>query len=68
MVNSSTFFGNEQPTGGYTRRRYFHDFYLTDRLSVAGVFDVGKQETSTYGRYDTRHTGAAFARYRLAEK
>jgi len=72
LVNSSTFFGDEQPTGSATRRRYFHNFYLTyaltERLSAAAVFDVGKQETFGNGRYDTWHTGAAFVRYRLAEK
>ncbi|MDB5234816.1 MAG: hypothetical protein JWR44_1809 [Hymenobacter sp.] len=72
LINSSTFFGDEQPTGGYTRRRYFHDFYFTytptARLSLAGAFDVGKQETSDYGRYDTWHTASAFVRYQLAAK
>ncbi|GAB3290158.1 porin [Hymenobacter humi] len=72
LLNSSSFFGDEQPFGSHTRRRYFHNFYLTyaltDRLSLAGVFDVGKQETERYGHYDTWHTGAAFARYQLAAK
>jgi len=72
LVNSSAFFGDEQPRGAYVRRRYFHDFYVTyalnDRLSVAGVFDVGKQETTEYGRYDTWHAGSAFVRYKLADK
>ncbi|HEX8657804.1 MAG TPA: porin [Hymenobacter sp.] len=72
LINSSTFFGDEQPTGSATRRRYFHNFYLTyaftERLSTAAVFDVGKQETFEYGRHDTWHTAAAFVRYRLAEK
>jgi hypothetical protein len=72
LINSSAFFGDEQPFGGPTRRRYFHDFYLTyaltDRLSLAGVFDVGKQETEVDGKYDTWHTGAAFLRCQLAEK
>ncbi|GAB3238646.1 porin [Hymenobacter seoulensis] len=73
VVNSSTFLGNEQPEGQPKRRRYFHDFYLsysiTQRLSVAGVFDVGKQEQAVSGsKADTWHAGAAFLRYRLAEK
>ena len=72
LVNSSTFFGTEGPTGTAQYRRYFHDFYLTyaltDRLSLAGVFDVGKQETEVYGKYDTWHTAAAFVRYKLADR
>ncbi|MCC3154517.1 porin [Hymenobacter sp. BT770] len=72
LLNSSTFYGIEGPTGTAQYRRYFHDFYLTyaatDRLSVAGVFDVGKQETAVYGKYDTWHTGAAFVRYQLADR
>ena len=72
LLNSSSFYGNEQPTGRARRRRYFHDFYLTyaltDRLSVAGAFDVGKQETELDGQYDTWHGGAAYLRYKLADK
>ncbi|TGE07857.1 porin [Hymenobacter fodinae] len=73
LINSSTFYGNEQPQDLTKRRRYFHDFYVsyaaTDRLSVAGVFDVGKQEKATRGsKADTWHTGAAFVRYKLADK
>ena len=71
VINSSTFVGDEQPRGA-SLRRYFHDFYLTytptERLSLAGVFDVGKQEATEPGRYDTWHGGAAFVRYKLAEK
>ncbi|QJX47469.1 porin [Hymenobacter taeanensis] len=72
LINSSTFYGNEQPQELVKRRRYFHDFYIsyaaTDRLSVAGVFDVGKQEKATRGsKADTWHTGAAFVRYKLAD-
>jgi hypothetical protein len=73
VINSSTFYGNEQPQDSMRRRRYFHDFYVsytaTDRLSLALVFDVGKQENEQRGaRADTWHTGAAFVRYQLAEK
>ncbi|WP_426059853.1 porin [Hymenobacter sp. B1770] len=72
LINSSTFSGIEGPFGSAQYRRYFHNFYftyaLTSHLSVAGVFDVGKQETAVYGKYDTWHTGAAFLRYQLADK
>ncbi|SFQ67787.1 porin [Hymenobacter arizonensis] len=72
LINSSTFFGVEGPTGAPQYHRYFHNFYLTyaltSRLSVAGVFDVGKQATAVYGKFDTWHTGAAFLRYQLADK
>ncbi|WP_139920389.1 porin [Hymenobacter sp. DG01] len=73
LINSSTFYGNEQPHDLVKRRRYFHDFYVsyavTERLSVAGVFDVGKQKQAARGsKADTWHTGAAFVRYKLADK
>jgi hypothetical protein len=29
LINSSTFYGNEQPQDSLKRRRYFHDFYVT---------------------------------------
>ena len=73
LLNSSTFYGNEQPQDSVRRRRYFHNFYAsyaaTDRLSLAVVFDVGKQESEQRGgRADNWHTGAAFVRYQLAPK
>jgi hypothetical protein len=73
LINSSTFYGNEQPTDSVKRRRYFHDFYVTyaatDKLSLALVFDVGKQEKAQDGtKADTWHTGSAFVRYKLADK
>ncbi|GAA4019643.1 porin [Hymenobacter fastidiosus] len=77
LINSSTFYGNEQPTDSVRRRRYFHDFYVsyaaTDRLSLALVFDVGKQQAARLAgdngeKYDTWHTGAAFVRYKLADQ
>ncbi|HEX8505376.1 MAG TPA: porin [Hymenobacter sp.] len=77
LVNSSTFYGQEQPRDSVRARRYFHDFYVsyaaTERLSLALVFDVGKQQAArpagdTGEKYDTWHTGAAFVRYKLADK
>lgn len=73
LINSSTFYGNEQPADSVRRRRYFHDFYVTyaatDKLSLALVFDVGKQQKAQGGsKADTWHTGAAFVRYKLADK
>ena len=77
LLNSSTFYGQEQPRDTTARRRYFHNFYVsyaaTDRLSLALVFDVGKQQAhrpagTTGEQYDTWHTGAAFVRYKLADK
>lgn len=70
LVNSSTFYGNEQPQDALVRRRYFHNFYLTyaatERLHLAAVFDVGKQQSAGRHGYDTWHTAAAFAKYKLA--
>ncbi|TDN40444.1 porin [Hymenobacter sp. UV11] len=72
LVNSSTFYGNEQPTDSLIRRRYFHDFYITyaaaERLNLALVFDVGKQQSADQHGYDTWHTGSAFVKYKLAEQ
>ncbi|WP_210521847.1 porin [Hymenobacter terricola] len=72
LINSSTFYGNEQPTDSLIRRRYFHDFYFTyaatDRLNLAVVFDVGKQKSANNSSHDTWHTGAAFVKYKLADQ
>ncbi|GAB3635709.1 porin [Hymenobacter arcticus] len=71
LINSSTFYGNEQPTDSVIRRRYFHDFYITyaatERLSLAAVFDVGKQQSAQRRGYDTWHTGSAFVKYKLSD-
>ncbi len=72
LINSSTFYGNEQPTDSLTRRRYYHDFYVTylatTRLQLAATFDVGKQQSAGHHGYDTWHAGAAFVKYKLANK
>lgn len=73
LINSSGFYGNEQPQDSVRRRRYFHNFYVsyaaTDRLSLAAIFDVGRQESEQRGgKADTWHTGAAFVRYKLTDK
>ena len=72
LVNSSTFYGNEQPTDSLVRRRYFHDFYLTyaasERTSLAVVFDVGKQRGVSSEQYDTWHAASVFLKHKLADK
>jgi len=73
LINSSTFYGNEQPTDSVKRRRYYHNFYAsytaTKRLSLALVFDMGKQEKAQEGtKSDTWHAGAAYVHYQLADK
>lgn len=77
LINSSTFYGNEQPRDSVRRHRYFHDFYVsyaaTNRLALALVFDVGKQQahrpaSTSAEKYDTWHAGAAVVRYKLADK
>jgi len=72
LINSSTFYGNEQPQDSIIRRRYFHDFYITyaasSRTSLALVFDVGKQQSAGQRGYDTWHSGAVFVKQQLAEK
>ncbi len=72
LINSSTFYGNEQPEGTLLRRRYFHDFYITyaasARTSLALVFDVGKQRGVSSEKYDTWHTASVFIKQQLADK
>ncbi|GAA4497977.1 porin [Hymenobacter ginsengisoli] len=72
LINSSTFYGNEQPQGLLVRRRYYHNFYVTyaasPRLNLALVFDVGKQQSDGHHGYDTWHAASAFAKYKLADK
>ncbi|WP_052732867.1 porin [Hymenobacter terrenus] len=72
LINSSTFYGNEQPTTEAVRRRYFHDFYITyapaERVNLALIFDVGKQQSATASNYDTWHTASAFLKYKLTDK
>ena len=72
LVNSSSFYGNEQPTDSFIRRRYFHDFYITyaasERMNLALVFDVGKQQSATQEKYDTWHTASVFLKQKLADK
>lgn len=71
LLNSSTFFGNEQPQDSSRRRRYFHDFYVsyaaTQKLNLAGVFDIGAQQASGR-RADIWHTATAMVRYQFTEK
>lgn len=72
LINSSTFYGNEQPQDSLIRRRYFHDFYITysagARTSLALVFDVGKQQSAGQHGYDTWHSGSVFVKQQLADK
>ncbi|OGX85101.1 porin [Hymenobacter glacialis] len=73
LLNSSTFYGNEQPTDSGKLRRYFHDFYLTytatARLSVLALFDIGTQQARRAGQgHDSWHTGALILRYRLGRQ
>ena len=72
LINSSTFYGNEQPQDSLVRRRYFHDFYITyaatERTNLAFVFDIGKQRGVGSEKYDTWHTAAVFVKQKLADK
>ncbi len=72
LINSSTFYGNEQPQDSLIRRRYFHNFYITytatKRLNLALVFDVGKQQSAFHKGYDTWHAGSAFVKYKLSDQ
>ncbi|PJJ60427.1 porin [Hymenobacter chitinivorans] len=67
LLNSSTYYGNDQTPGNSRRRRFFHDFYLTytatDKLSVAGVLDIGTQQGENRSNQDVWHAASAFVRY-----
>ena len=72
LINSSTFYGNEQPVDSLVRRRFFHDFYITyaasGRTNLALVFDVGKQRSVGSEKYDTWHAASVFVKQKLADK
>ncbi|OGX84217.1 porin [Hymenobacter coccineus] len=73
LLNSSTFYGNEQPQDSVPRARFFHDFYATyspnARWSVLGLFDVGWQQRGRPGTPVTPwHTAALIARHQLAPR
>ena len=73
LVNSSTFYGNEQPQDSARRRRYFHDLYATytpnARWSVLALFDIGWQSRPRPGAPATPwHTAVLIARRRLAPR
>jgi hypothetical protein len=69
LLNSSTYYGNDQLPDTGRRRRFFHDLYLTysatDKLSVAGVFDIGTQQGENRGTQDVWHAASAFVRYQF---
>ena len=71
LINSSTFYGNEQPQDSARQARFFHDLYATyspnARWSVLALFDVGWQQRRRTGAPATPwHTAALIARRRLA--
>jgi hypothetical protein len=73
LLNSSTFYGNEQPQDSIRRLRYFHDLYVTytpnARVSVLALFDIGWQERARPGQPDTPwHTAQLVLRYHLGPR
>ncbi|MEJ7662063.1 MAG: outer membrane beta-barrel protein [Hymenobacter sp.] len=70
LLNSSTFFGNEQPRDSARQERFFHGLYATcspnARWSVLALFDVGWQRRARPGTPATPwHTAALIVRRRL---
>jgi hypothetical protein len=67
LLNWSTFIGNEQPDTSASQLRIFNDFYaqltLSERVSIALLFDVGFQEQSQSPSYHSWHTETAMLRY-----
>lgn len=63
LLNSSTYIGNEQPSGVQSKMRYFHDFFavfkLSEKCSLAPVLDLGIQENGR-GGWDSWGGGALF--------
>ena len=68
LLNSSTFYGNEQPRDSVRRRRFFHNLYLTyaatEKLSLAAVADAGWQQAPGR-RPDSWQAAMLLARYQL---
>ncbi|NML64246.1 porin [Hymenobacter sp. RP-2-7] len=73
LVNSSTFFGNEQPQDSARRYRYFHDLYVVympdARWSVLALFDIGTQQRARPDAPNTPwHTGQLVVRRQLGTR
>ncbi len=73
LVNSSTFFGNEQPQDSARRYRYFHDLYAVytpnARWSVLALFDLGYQQRGRPGTPATPwHTAQLVLRRHLSAR
>ena len=73
LINSSTFFGNEQPQDSARRYRYFHDLYVVytpdTRWSVLALFDIGTQQRARPGAPNTPwHTAQLVVRRQLGTR
>lgn len=71
LFNSSTFAGNEQPDSSAPRPRLFNDLYavvsLSERWSLAVVFDFGVQKRATGNSYDSWHAASFMAQHRISD-
>lgn len=73
LLNSSTYFGNEQPDTA-KRMRYFHNFYMNWQINTkVGLilgFDNGMQEsmTDTTHKYDTWWSPVAILKHQFKPK
>ncbi|MFT2007035.1 porin [Pontibacter sp. 13R65] len=68
-LSYNNYYGNEAPSGTEAKRRYFHNVYasylLSDRLTVAGSADLGRQELWNSSETGTWYTGMLLLRYQL---
>ena len=65
MATSS---GQAWPFAAAISTIFYLSYAATNRMKLALVFEVGKQQSETAGHYDTWHTAAAFLQYKLAER
>jgi hypothetical protein len=69
LFNWSSFVGNEMPDSLASRLRIFNDFYiqkqLSDKSSVAVVFDIGLQKQAGGDSYDAWHAASLMAKQTL---
>jgi hypothetical protein len=68
-LSYNNYYGNEAPDGTAPKRRHFHNAYasyaFSDRLSVAGSMDYGRQEMLLSTTKASWYAGMVLAQYRV---
>jgi len=72
LLNSSTFFGNERPSGEAAQFRSFHNFYaiydVSDTWQIAADLDMGWQEKAGEAGSYSWHSWILQTSHRLSDK